>query len=57
MTQAEYDDLRTNMALKLGAVAYKYDTDHNDDEWAECLELADAALDILRATGVVTISQ
>lgn len=53
MDEESYEGLRSRMAEKLGAVAYKYDTDHNDDEWAECLELADAALSVLRENGVV----
>lgn len=57
MTQVEYDDLRVNLALELGAVAYKYDTDHNGDEWLECLELADAALNVLYVVGVVEVTK
>jgi len=55
LTQAEYDNLRENLAYELGAVAYKYDTDHNKDEWDECLELADAALEVMAKTGLTIV--
>jgi hypothetical protein len=38
---------RSELAQALGEKAYKYDTDHNADEWAECLELADKAIAVL----------
>lgn len=38
---------RDALAQALGAAALKYDTDHNEDEWAECVELADLALTLI----------
>ena len=55
ITQEEFNALRESLAYKLGSVAYKYDTDHNEDEWDECLELADAALEIMTEAGLSII--
>lgn len=44
---AAYAHLRDELAYKLGDAAYKYFDDHNKDEWEECLELADAALEVI----------
>jgi hypothetical protein len=46
-------ELRDALAQRLGEVAYKFDTDHNDEEWQECLWLADAALAIIDARRAV----
>lgn len=38
---------RDALAQALGARAFDYDTDHNEDEWAECVELADVAFRVM----------
>lgn len=42
---------RDALAQKLGERAFGYDTDHNPEEWAECLELADLALSLILESG------
>lgn len=52
----EFEELRNSLAQRLGEIAYKYDTDHNEDEWDECLELADAALNIMLTSSIKNAS-